>query len=96
MEEGLVWYDEIPSRDDEERKVTRVERPVSVKVASVWTRSGGEVSFGSAVVWVDKRGYMDEMIIHLGDEGDSQMSIVFSPFLASIKVYDEYVSVEEP
>jgi prepilin-type N-terminal cleavage/methylation domain-containing protein len=94
LEEGLVWYDEIPSSEDEERKVTRVELPVTVKVADVWTKSGGTVSFGSAVVWVDRRGYMDQMVIHLGDEGDAQMSIVFSPFLASIKVYDEYVSVE--
>lgn len=94
MEEGVVWYDEIPSREDEEKKVTRVELPVTVKVADVWTKSGGTVSFGSAVVWVDRRGYMDQMVIHLGGEGQSQMSIVFSPFLASIKVYDEYVTVE--
>ncbi len=86
-DEGTIWY-------DDNGKTIQHDLPSSVKIVDVWTKSGGKNDTGDIVLNISKQGYMDHTVIHLSDDSDANMSIVFSPFLGSIEVFDEYISLE--
>ncbi len=94
MEEGGFWYDKEQLGGDDEVKISEFVLPSSVKIVDVWTKSGGNVAYGSYELWISKRGYMDHTVITLGDDSGASVSIILSPFLGSIKVVDEYVNPE--
>ncbi len=93
-DEGTIWYDDVNVSGGTAVKKTTLELPSSVRIVDVWTKSAGKSDIGSVILHISKRGYMDHTVIHLGDDGDGSMSIVFSPFLGSIEVFDEYISLE--
>ncbi len=94
MEQGTLWHEEENLEGVEVQESDKITLPDNVKITDVWTRTDGKTDFGSLSLWITKRGYMDNTVIHLNDDDDSIRSIVFSPFLGSIKVFDEYVNLE--
>lgn len=70
-----------------------VELPSDVRIMDVWTKSNGKQSQGTITLWISPQGYMDETVLHVTDESNT-ISILFSPFLGSIKVVDGYADFE--
>lgn len=68
--------------------------PTSVRILDVWTRSRGKQATDTAVVRFSRKGYVEQTMIHLEAADGSQESLLLTPFLGSIKVYDKYVDVE--
>ncbi len=64
--------------------------PVGVRISEIWTRAQGVFSHDVDTIWVSRKGYMDQLILHLSDDEDNVISLHFSPFLEIVKVYDEY------
>ncbi len=88
--EGRLWYEENVQNQNIEQKKTEIELPDSVKIVEVWTKTEGRIYFGSSVLWISKQGYMDKTVITLGDDDETTVSIIISPFLGSFKVVDNY------
>lgn len=73
------------------RKILRLGSEVDIQ--DVWTKSDDLVTSGIFELWINNRGYHDEMVIHLKDE-EQVLSLMFSTFSPSVRVEDGYVEVE--
>ncbi|MEI6314951.1 MAG: hypothetical protein WCO89_08780 [Syntrophus sp. (in: bacteria)] len=51
---------------------------------------GGKQNEGEAAITFFKKGYTEPTVIHLA-RGERVFTLVFQPFLSSVKVYEEYV-----
>ncbi len=97
-----IWYEKdrggggAGSGDkDEKRKDDHVLMlPETVEISEIWTRSKGVFPFDFNEIWVSKRGYMDQLILHLADDDGRVMSLHFSPFLEVVRVFDKYTPAE--
>jgi type II secretory pathway pseudopilin PulG len=96
IDKKYIWYEKDGEKDPEERKASfdrGMQLPDSVRILDVWTKSNGRQIEGIAGLWITRQGYMDQTVIHLTDDSDTR-SLLFSPFLSSIKVVDGYAEVE--
>ncbi len=93
-DEGAIWYEDVALASGGSTNKIQLDLPSSVKIVDVWTKSAGRNDAGVLELSISKQGYMDHTVIHLSDDSDANMSIVFSPFLGSIEVFDEYISLE--
>jgi prepilin-type N-terminal cleavage/methylation domain-containing protein len=84
-EQGLV--------DPEKVKEDTLHLPEPVRFLDVWTTSEGKLDTGQPTLWVSKQGYMDQAIVHLGTDGDAVISLLFSPFLGTVRVTDGYMEL---
>lgn len=80
--------------DPDDIKENTLQLVEPVRFLDVWTASDGKQDTGQPVLWVSKQGYMDQTMIHLGTDGDEVMSILFSPFLGTVKIWDSYLDLE--
>ena len=87
-----IWFEKA----EKTNKVKEVDDgknlafPVGVRISEIWTRAQGVFSNDVDTIWVSRKGYMDQFILHLSDDDDNVISLHFSPFLEIVKVYDEY------
>lgn len=65
-----------------------------VRFLDVWTTGDGKLEGGQPALWVSRQGYMDQAIIHLGNDEDDVLSLLFSPFLGTVQVFDSYVELD--
>ena len=96
MEQKRIWYEKDGEKDPEQQQVffdRGIQLPASVRILDVWTKSDGRQTQGIASLWITRLGYMDMTVIHMTDDSDT-ISIIFSPFLGSIKVADGYLDLE--
>jgi len=90
------YWEEWSGMTDEERSEVRenaTELPGSVRIIDVARRGKETKSVGDAVIRFNKKGYMEHAVIHLGTKDDRVSSLVLSPFLGTVKTYDEYVEL---
>ncbi len=93
VEEGKISCGD-GTKDEDDSTLSELDLPSSVEIVNVLTSSNTQAELSVISLWVSKRGYMDHTIIQLRDNTDSKVSIIFSPFLGSIEVVDEHVSLE--
>lgn len=89
------WYEPdgtINPFGDEPKTVTTL--PEEVRFSDVQTHFQGTNNSGIVTLWISKQGYMDQTVVHLSNDGGKILSLLFSPFSGSAKVYDEYVEPE--
>jgi prepilin-type N-terminal cleavage/methylation domain-containing protein len=97
--ENRIWYEkdtDIEATEDTEDTEDREELtiPDKVRVSEIWTRSEGVYSDDQNRIWVNRKGYMDQTVLHLRDEDGNVISLHFSPFLGSVTIYDEYTEAQ--
>ncbi len=100
--QNRIWYEkdteiEVTEKaEDEENTGDRQELniPDDIRISEIWTRSEGEYSDDQSRIWVNRKGYMDQTVLHLRDEDDNVISLHFSPFLGSVTIYDEYTEAQ--
>ncbi len=93
--EGRIWYEvDDPEETTEISEQNSFNLPEDVQLEEVIFSSQNRESLGSATLWISKRGYMDQTAVYLSDGKDRKVTIVFSPFSGSARVYDEYVKAE--
>jgi len=92
--EGKFWHysvDMTPEKK-EEMKGRSVPFPTGVKIADVYHTSDAKTSEGEAQVNIFKKGYVQPTVIHLL-KGEKYFTLVISPFLTGIEVYEGYMDV---
>ncbi len=90
------WIDS-DAMTEEERELARekaFELPPDVRVIDVWSRDRGKKAVDKAVIRFSKKGYVEQTAIHLGAEDGREFTLVLSPFLGTIKIYNKYVDFE--
>ncbi len=106
--ENRIWYEKDmeleateSTEDTEETEETEetedkseVNIPDEVRISEIWTRSEGEYSDDQNRIWISRKGYMDQTVLHLRDDHDNVISLHFSPFLGSVAIYDEYTQAQ--
>jgi prepilin-type N-terminal cleavage/methylation domain-containing protein len=97
MESNRVWYDS-PSMSDEERARAAEKAPTlreDVRIMDIWSSGAGKKMAGEAVIIINKKGYIQQSVIHLGSDDDREYTLLISPFLRRVKVFEKYVDIED-
>lgn len=95
LDGNRIWHEPdgtIDAFGDEPKPTTRL--PEGVQLDEIQTNSQGSVNLGTMTLWISKQGFMDQTVVYLSDGDDKIVSLFFSPFSGSARVYDEYVKVE--
>lgn len=93
FESNRIWVDSTDMTDEERTKAHQkaVQLPKGVRILDVWRRGKGKEVAGETAIRITKKGYMEQSVIHLGAADGRQFTLIFSPFLAKVKVLDKYV-----
>ena len=96
IESNLLWI-ECTGMGEEEKAVAQ-ERALKfrpgVRILDVWRRGKGKKADGRVDIRFSKKGYIEQTVIHLGAEDGREFTLVLSPFLGTMKIYDKYVDFE--
>ena len=95
LESHRVWI-EPAGIGEEERELARERAfkfPQGVRILDVWCRGKGKKVDGEVAIRFSKKGYVEQTVIHLGAEDGREFTLILSPFLGMIKVYDKYVDL---
>ncbi len=94
--ESNRWWIEHADMEDEEMVLAREEAfalPRGVRILDVWCRGKGKQAYGDIAIPFNKKGYVDQTLIHIGGEADREFTVELSPFLGVVKVHDTYVDM---
>ena len=97
LESNKFWIDS-EAMTEEERLVAGEKAsslPPGVRILDVWVRGQGKKQYGEAAIRFNKKGYVQQSVIHLGSEDDREFTLVLSPFLRKVKVTEDYVEFED-
>jgi general secretion pathway protein H len=91
------WFDS-PSMTEEERARIAADAsplPGQVHIMDVWISGKGKIMIGEVGIRINKKGYIQQSAIHLGTEDNREFTLLLSPFLRRVEVYDKYIEFEE-
>jgi prepilin-type N-terminal cleavage/methylation domain-containing protein len=91
------FWSEWTGMTDEARRLARKGAfgfPEDVEILDVWFSGKGKQTASEAVIRFNKKGYVQESVIHLGSRDGRKLTLVFSPFQERARVLDEYVDFE--
>lgn len=97
LAESSIWVEkesEEGLEDPEGVKKNVLQLPEPARLLDVCTTSDGKQEDGQPTLWVSKQGYMDQTMIHLGNDDDEVLSLLFSPFLGTVRVFGSYVDLD--
>jgi hypothetical protein len=97
LESNRFWFDS-PSMTEEERARIASEAsplPGQVHIMDVWISGAGKIMLGEVRIRINKKGYIQQSAIHLGTEDNREFTLLLSPFLRRVEIYDKYVEFEE-
>lgn len=96
LERNRVWV--TSAGMGEEEKVLARERaftcPSDVRIMDVWRTGKGKSIDGVVTIQFSKKGYTEQTAIHLVAEDGRRFTLVISPFLGTVKSYNEYRDIE--
>ena len=94
--ENRIWYEKdiTIEAEEENEDAEKLILPSQVRISEIWTRSEGEYSDDQHRIWISPKGYMDQTVLHIEDDGSNVISLHFFPFLDSVRVYDKYTSAQ--
>jgi type II secretory pathway pseudopilin PulG len=92
-----IWVEQeaekgLDELEEEDKKILQL--PGSVRFLDVWTSGEGKLESGRPALLISRQGYMDQTMIHLGDDDDEVLSLLFSPFLGNVQVFDSYAELD--
>lgn len=96
LESNRFWYDS-PSMTEEERARAAADAsplPGEVHIMDVWFSGKGKIMIGEVAIRINKKGYIEQSAIHLGTEDRREYTLLLSPFLRRVEVYDKYIEYE--
>ncbi|MCK4389006.1 MAG: hypothetical protein KAV83_02055 [Desulfobacterales bacterium] len=96
LESNRFWI-ESADMTDEGRALAfekAFQLPQGVTIMDVWSRARGKEVDGEATIHFTKKGYIEQSAIHLAAEDGREFTLVLSPFLGRVKVFERYVEIE--
>lgn len=98
LDRKKIWYQQDVPASKEEKKQEHhhpsIQFPPSVRIQDLQIGTTEKKTSGEVVLWVNRQGYLEQTILHLADDQDNIISLIFSPFYRTIKAYDTYISLE--
>lgn len=97
LESNRFWFDTPSMTEDERAQVAADASPLpeQVNIMDVWISGEGKIMLGEVRIRINKKGYIQQSAIHLGTEDQREFTLLLSPFLRRIEIYDEYIDFEE-
>jgi prepilin-type N-terminal cleavage/methylation domain-containing protein len=97
LESSRFWYDSPAMTEEERARVAADASPLpgQVRIMDVWFSGKGKIMLGEVAIRINKKGYIEQSVIHLGTEDSREFTLLLSPFLRRIEVYDKYVEFED-
>ncbi len=95
LESNRLWVEAADMTEDEQSEAykTAFQLPEGVRILDVWRRETGKKTAGQTAIHFTKKGYVEQSIIHLAAEDGREFTLVLSPFLGKVKVYEKYVEI---
>lgn len=97
LDSHKFWIDS-PSMSDKEKILARETSSAfadDIYVEDITYSHEGKTMAGDASIMFTTKGYMKPSIIHLGSRDGRKFSLVLSPFLGRVKVFDEYLDYDD-
>lgn len=98
LDRNRIWYQQdLPESTAAKEQVNprpTIQMPPSVRLQDIKTGTADRKTSGETTLWINKQGYMDQTVLHLAEDQDTIISLVFSPFFSTIKAYDTYINLE--
>ena len=95
LESNRLWVESADMTEEEQAEAYKkaFQLPEGVRILDVWRRETGKKMAGQTAIHFTKKGYVERSIIHLAAEDGREFTLVLSPFLGEVKVYEKYVEV---
>lgn len=97
LESREFWVDS-PAMSEEEKARAREDASGmadDIFVEDITYSNEKKAITGSSSILFTKKGYIQPAIIHLGSKGGKRFSLIMSPFLGKVKVFDDYVDYDD-
>lgn len=92
------FWSDSPDMNEEELLFARenaISLPADVRVLDVWFRGKGKRMNGVAAILFNKKGYVQKSAIHLVCDDNREFTLLLSPFLLKVKIFDKYVDFDD-
>ena len=95
LESNSIWveFEGMTAEERTEAHNKAFKLPKGVRILDVWRKGSGKKTTGQTTIRFTKKGYIEESAIHLGTKSGRKFTLIFSPFLGTIKTYDSYVEI---
>ena len=97
LESSQIWIDS-PAMTDEERSMAREKAfklAEGIRILDIWFKGEGKKIAGETGIRVNRRGYVQPSVIHLGSEEGKEYTLVLRPFLGRVNILENYVDAED-
>ena len=96
LESNRFWIESAGMTEEERAEAYEkpFRLPESIRILDVWSKERGKKVDGIAAIRFTKKGYIEQSVIHLAAEDGREFTLVLSPFLGKVKVFEKYVDVE--
>ena len=97
LESNRFWFDSPSMTEEERARIAADASPLTgqVDIMDVWISGVGKIMLGEVRIRINKKGYIQQSIIHLGMEDNREFTLLMSPFLRRVEVYDKYIEFED-
>ncbi len=91
--ENRIWFEKDVTGEKDKNTETSQERqlsfPESVTITGLWLGGDETSAEGDSVVWISKKGYLNDTIIRIEDDAGNHLNVQFYPFLDPALVSDQ-------
>jgi len=96
LESNRMWTTFFTMSPEEryQAKQNAFQFPPNIQILDLAHPGMDKDTTGHATIRFFKKGYVQPTVIHLGTKDGRQSSLVLSPFLWKVKVYDRYVDIQ--
>ncbi|MGD2269370.1 MAG: prepilin-type N-terminal cleavage/methylation domain-containing protein [Desulfobacterales bacterium] len=89
-----ISYDGMSQDERQAAEKQGFKLPPNIRIRDVEYPDNKIVSFGQTEIFFYPKGYSDQAVIHL-ESGEEQLSFRIEPFLSTVKLFEEYVGLQE-
>ena len=91
------WVDS-PAMTEPERIMAREKAfnlAKGVRILDIWFKGEGKKMAGETGIKVNRKGYVQPSVIHLGSDDGRGFTLVLRPFLGRVNILENYVDFED-
>ena len=92
-----IWIDS-PAMTEEERTMAREKAfhlAKGVRILDIRFKGEEKKMSGETGIRVNKRGYVQPSVIHLGSDDEKVFTLLLRPFLGKVDIRENYVDIED-
>jgi prepilin-type N-terminal cleavage/methylation domain-containing protein len=96
MSDKIMWISNDGMSDEERLAAEQkgFKLPRNIRIRDVEFPDNKIISFGQTEIFFYPKGYSDQAVIHLENKKE-QISFRIEPFLSTVKLFEEYVSLQD-